>query len=164
MKKIIIILFLVFISIFTCFSQEIYTVQTSHGDQQVIIPDGYTAKDILLTIAQAYYELSWDYDELSEKTGKLTADIEAYIIENQELRTKYQDLVADYQVLTDKLSQLAKVTPLRALGGIGLIYSPGIYSPSLYLGAEIYERFGLMTSVGWLKDSLSIGLAFTVLF
>lgn len=164
MKKLALILFLVFIGIFSCFSQEIYTVQTSHGEQQVVIPDGYTAVDVLLTLAKSYYELSWDYDELSEKVEKLTADTEVYIQENQELRTKYQDLIDDYKLLTTKLEQLSKTTVIRALGGIGAVYSPGAFSPSLYIGAELFERFSLMTSIGWLNNKLSIGLVTTILF
>ena len=164
MKKTVLIIFLIFVSIFTCFSQEIYNIPTSHGEQQVVIPDGYTALDVLLTLAKSYYELSWDYDELTETVEELTADLEAYILENQELRTKYQDLISDYQLLTSKLEQLSKTTVIRALGGVGLAYSPGIFSPSLYIGAEFFERFSLMTSLGFLDNKLMIGLTATILF
>lgn len=155
---------LIFVLLFFClvpiFADAVYEIETSQGTQQVVIPEGYTEKDVLLAIAKAYYELSWDFDELTIKAQKLSEDIDTYIAENKQLRADYEALIADYKLLTEKLTKLSKVTPVAAIAGIGVGYYGTIIYPTLNLGVELFEKFSMITSIHLieLKPSIGIGI------
>lgn len=159
MKKLLILL-LVFLSCLPVFADTVYEIETSHGIQQVVIPDGYTAVDVLLKISQAYYELNWDYEELSEKAAQLSEDIKSYIEENNQLQADYKALTADYELLVAELKRLSKLTPVSGIIGLGFGYYEAKVYPSLSLGVELYERFSLITSIHLinLKPAIGIGV------
>lgn len=157
MRKLLIFI-LMALCCFPVFADTIYEIETSHGPQQIVIPDGYTDKDVLLIIAKAYYELSWDFDELTEKSQKLAEDVEVYLEENKKLQVQYEELTLSYQELVDKMSELTKRTPVAAIAGLGF----GYYSKEPYfsvnLGVELFEKFSLITSLHLIDMQPAIGI------
>lgn len=155
---------LVVLSCFALFAETVYTVETSRGEQKVVIPDGYTEKDVLLIIAQKYYELNYSFEDLTEKTNKLTADVEEYIEENKKLRDNYDTVIANYSTVVTKLESLSKTTFLKGLAGAGIKYVDKSFLAEIHLGAELFERLSIITSVGVLNSALTVGLNFMVSF
>lgn len=149
MKKLIIAFVLLLAVCMPIFSSTIYEVETKSGTQQVIIPDGYTEKDVLLILAKAYYDLNTDYDKLAENVKDLSTQVETYIAKNQELRQEYDKLIDLNQQLTEKLETKAKLVLLRPLFGGGVGYDPlnKSIAPSIIAGAELLEKLQVFTMV-----------------
>ena len=163
MKKILIFAILLLFSA-ALFADTVYEIETSKGIQKVVVPEGYTELEVLLEVSKAYYELSYDFDELTEKAETLTKDVETYIQENQKLRTEYQQLDSDYQAIVEKLTKTSKPTIFKGLVGAGVgYYQTNIY-PVLNLGAELFERFSLVTSLGFLNGYILTQVGLNVTF
>lgn len=163
MKKILTVIILLLFST-VLFATTTYKIETSKGTQEVIIPDGYTEKDVLLEVAKAYYELSYDFDEITEKVETLTKDVETYIQENQKLRSEYDQLDSDYKTLVEKLTKTSKPTIFKGLVGAGVGYYQTSIYPVLNLGAELFERFSLVSSLGFLNNYILVHVGINVTF
>ena len=70
MKKFLICIILSTVSLM-CFSGTSYVVNTSQGEKSVVVPDGMTCEDVMLTLAKNYYEISYEYDSALEELGNL---------------------------------------------------------------------------------------------
>ena len=103
MKRIIILLFIILLSASSIMADTVYEIDTEYGKEKVVIPDGYTEKDVLLKVAKAYYELNHDAEILKNQLQETTESCESYLSENKSLREKYNDLITDYDVLIKKL-------------------------------------------------------------
>lgn len=163
MKKLFLVV-LILLSCLALFAETTYVVETSRGEQKVIIPDGYTEKDVLLIIAQKYYELNYSFDDLTEKANKLAKDTEEYIEENKKLRENYDTLIANYSTVVTKLENLSKTTFLKGLAGAGIKYVDKAFLAEIHLGAELFERLSIITSIGVLNSALTVGFNFMVSF
>lgn len=153
---------LIFLIIFFCcipvFADTIYEIETSRGIQQVVVPDGYTEKDVMLTIAKAYYELNWDFEDLTAKSQVLIEDLNKYIADNKQLRSDYDILRSQYEELILKFEQLSRLTPLAGIAGVGFGYYKDTVYPSINIGVELYERFSLITSIHLIDLQPAIGI------
>ena len=105
MKKFLICIILSMISL-ACFSGTSYVVDTSQGQKSVVVPDGMTCEDVMLTLAKNYYEISYEYDSALEELGNLKSEVLSYIEENKSLRESRAQLEKDYQDLTKKQDKL----------------------------------------------------------
>ena len=74
MKKILACIILLMIP-FLCFSDTVYKVNTSHGEKTVVVPEGMTCEDVMLTLAKNYYEISYEYDSTLEDLDSLKSCI-----------------------------------------------------------------------------------------
>ena len=95
MKKILACIILLMIP-FMCFSDTVYKVNTSHGEKTVVVPEGMTCEDVMLTLAKNYYEISYEYDSTLEDLDNLKSEVEAYVEENKTLREPRAQLEKDY--------------------------------------------------------------------
>lgn len=162
MKKLILITLLMLGVLCSLMAETVYTIDTDYGQEQVIIPDGYTDTEVLLKIAKAYYELNRDYKDLRTETEELTLASETYIKDNQILRAKYQDLILDYEVLVKKLEQKNLLNWLKGYAGIR--YTPSFKDKpgfGLSLGALVFNKILISASADYFMfdntASLSIG-------
>lgn len=121
MKKFIIGLLLLCVASF-CFADTVYEIDTKYGKEQVIIPDGYTEKDVLLIIAKNYYELNYEHTELEESVEKLNTTIETYIEQNKDLRDKYSNLIIKYDDLVKEIESYGKWSNFQGFVGGSFTY------------------------------------------
>lgn len=100
---IVIVIVVVALTAYPLHASQEYIIDTKYGTEKVIIPDGYSLEDVLLKVATAYYEQNHEYNELQDKVNKLTDSTSLYIEDNKALRTKYNNLVQDYDLLVKKI-------------------------------------------------------------
>ena len=142
MKKFLICIILSMISL-ACFSGTSYVVDTSQGQKSVVVPDGMTCEDVMLTLAKNYYEISYEYDSALEELDNLKSEVLSYIEENKSLRESRVQLEKDYQDLTKKQDKLLSKQNL-------LVY---IKSSAIFNG---YETSGLGASFGFILGTSSM--------
>lgn len=111
--------------LFPCFADTVYTIDTDYGEKTVVIPDGYTEKDVLLIIAKNYYELNEEDKQLKEKINELNIQVTEYITENQSLREKNTSLTENYSQLLKKYETLNSMGFIRGFVVGGLSYTIG---------------------------------------
>ena len=142
MKKFLICIILSMISL-ACFSGTSYVVDTSQGQKSVVVPDGMTCEDVMLTLAKNYYEISYEYDSALEELDNLKSEVLSYIEENKSLRESRVQLEKDYQDLTKKQDKLLSKQNL-------LVY---IKSSAIFNGCE---TSGLGASLGFILGTSSM--------
>ena len=142
MKKFLICIILSMISL-ACFSGTSYIVDTSQGQKSVVVPDGMTCEDVMLTLAKNYYEISYEYDSVLEELGNLKSEVLSYIEENKSLRESRAQLEKDYQDLTKKQDKLLSKQNF-------LVY---IKPSAIFKG---YETSGLGASLGFILGTSSM--------
>ena len=149
MKKFLICIILSMIPLM-CFSGTSYVINTSQGEKSVVVPDGMTCEDVMLTLAKNYYEISYEYDSALEELDNLKSEVLSYIEENKSLRESRAQLEKDYQDLTKKQDKLLSKQNL-------LVY---IKSSAIFNG---YETSGLGASLGFIlgtSSMIEVGCAF----
>ena len=149
MKKFLICIILLMIPLM-CFSGTSYVVDTSQGEKSVVVPDGMTCEDVMLTLAKNYYEISYEYDSVLEELGNLKSEVLSYIEENKSLRESRAQLEKDYQDLTKKQDKLLSKQNF-------LVY---IKPSAIFSG---YETSGLGASLGFIlgtSSMIEVGCAF----
>ena len=164
MKKIIILL-ITLMFIVPCFADTTYTIDTDYGEKTVVVPDGYTDKDVLLIITKNYYELNEEDKQLKEKITELNTQVTDYISENQSLREKNTTLTENYAQLLKKYETLNSMGFIRGFVGGGLSYTVGqnskVSSGGLNAGIIIGDSFMFSCGVNypWRVD-FGIGVVF----
>ena len=136
MKKIILILCML-LSVAPICAETTYTIDTEYGEKTVVIPDGYTEKDVLLVIAKNYYELNEEDKILKEKVDSLTTQVTEYVSENKVLREKNMRLQNSYSQLLDKYKSLNSMGFVKGFITGNLSYTVGQYSGIASGGADI---------------------------
>ena len=155
-----IFLFFSFVDVLTAKS---YVIETSRGEQTVVIPDGYTEEQAFLEMSKLYLEERFDHEELLGQTENLLASIENYKSEVQNYMEKNTLLVKENDELValyKKLSRVRLVTPRLALrGGFSLDTEEPLIGVSA--GVEVLEKLTIMTEVSYpLSLGLQIGVSF----
>ena len=149
MKKFLICIILSMIPLM-CFSGTSYVINTSQGEKSVVVPDGMTCEDVMLTLAKNYYEISYEYDSALEELDNLKSEVLSYIEENKSLRESRAQLEKDYQDLVKKQDKLLRKQNF-------LMY----IKPSAVFGG--YRTTGLSASLGFILNTSSMveaGLTF----
>lgn len=152
------------------FAGKAYKVSTNRGEREVVIPDGSTALDVLLTLAKNYYNLSYDHEDLLIKTEQLTKDIDEYLAENKNLRTNYNELIIDYAEIVEKYKKMTGVTLLKGVAGAGVSMNASngfkFDGVSLYLGASLFEKIQMLASFSYSNTTKTItpGIGLLVTF
>lgn len=165
MKKFILILVILITSLYA-FADTTYEVETKYGLKTVVVPDGQTTEDVMLILAKYYYELDEDYKSLQKSTEELIEKANSYMDSNNKLVEHYNNLIDDYDILSDKLTQLAKVKTLRYFAFVNAIYSfknptPGF---SLDLGVTFFEKVSIKAGVVYNTDKnfgVNVGIGYT---
>lgn len=149
MKKFIIVLLLL-ICIIPLYAETRYTVETNSGTQEVIIPDDMTELDVLLYLAQSYYNLYDDYELLQSKTEALTETIKSYVDDNKNLRIQYNDLISKYNKLVTSYKSLNNALNYRGLigGNIDFANNFTLDGISLNCGILLFQKLGVLTRLG----------------
>ena len=169
MKKFLICIILLMIP-FMCFSGTSYVVDTSQGEKSVVVPDGMTCEDVMLTLAKNYYEISYEYDSALEELDNLKSEVLSYIEENKSLRESQGHLEEIYQSLSKKQDKLLKkqnflayIKPSMIFNGHG---SPGLgVSAGFILGTSFVVDAGLSFELDpSIKNSLKWSVGFGFLF
>lgn len=141
------------------FSDITYEINTKYGKEQVVIPDGYTEKDVLLKLAEAYYEQDHDIKELEEEITNLIKASEDYISENKSLRLKYEDLIKDYDVLVNRLNLRNNLNWFK--GYIGVQYSPYKGQPGLgaTIGSLLFNKVFISATANYYVADSTLGFS-----
>jgi hypothetical protein len=132
-----------------CAEDTVYTVETSKGIYDVVVPEGMTDKDVLLEIAKAYYELDFKYDELDKSSKELANEVKSYVAENQALRDKYSSLDSKYQALIANYKKYTKPKSIVGLLGADLNFVGTLpQQVSMSLGAVLLGKVGIYAKLG----------------
>lgn len=169
MKKALIILCLVFLSL-PLFATTTFFVETSRGQQPVVIPDGYTLEEVLLIIAASYYEQTWDYEELVQSYKEATCQLEIlkdncskYIEENSKYYGIVDKLIYDYDALVQAYKNYKKTPVIKGFVDLGIQIESK--APTIGLGCILFDKIGLRTSFGFNSDkNFTFGINGLVLF
>jgi hypothetical protein len=144
-----------------------YYVSTNRGEQPVVIPDNSTEHDVLLALASSYYNLNDDYENLKVKINDLTTSLNSYIEENKQLRSKYDSLIVDYDLMIKKYQQLYSTEFFKGIAGVSTTFdNSSIDTASIQLGALFLEKIGATASIGYSNTSknLLFGFGLTYIF
>ena len=153
-----------------------YEIMTDKGKQEVVVPDGYDPLDVLLIIAQNYYNLNYKYEEIVIDYEKLTDKANSYIEANNQLRanycaleSKFEDLSKAFENLSKEYSKATKIDLIKSQVGFQLGYNPFVQKLNIGMtyGAVLMEKVNLLSSiVAELGDppsmSVSLGLLFLI--
>ena len=153
-----------------------YEIMTDKGKQEVVVPDGYDPLDVLLIIAQNYYNLNYKYEEIVIDYEKLTDKANSYIEANNQLRanycaleSKFEDLSKAFENLSKEYSKATKIDLIKSQVGFQLGYNPFVQKLNIGVtyGAVLMEKVNLLSSiVAELGDppsmSVSLGLLFLI--
>ncbi len=164
MKRVILAVLVLMVATWA-FAATTYEIETKYGTRTVVIPDGYSAEDVLLIVAKNYYELNEDYTSLQQSAKELAETADSYIAANTELRTSYDTLVSDYEILTDKLNTLSKLKPVTyfVFGNVLLNFDNVIDGAELDLGLSFFESVSIKMGISFRNPSkigLSLGLGY----
>lgn len=160
MKKILILL-LLFLTLAPIYSETTYTVETAYGDKTVIVPDGYTEKDVLLIIAKAYYELNEEQKQLTTEYENLKTQLNEYKETNSSLRNLNSELQNNYDSLVKKLETLNSMGVIKGLVGGHLSFFDRVFGGGLDLGLIILDTYMVNISVNYpLTFSIGLGILF----
>ena len=166
MRRLIAFIFMIMIGLVPVMAETVYTIDTEYGQEQVVVPDGYTDTDVLLIVAKAYYEQTHEIEELKSQIENLTESSDNYISENKALRLKYDDLIKDYDVLVKRLEQRNMLSWIK--GYAGLMYSPYKDNPGIGLdaGVLLFSTVLVKASANYFMSdgSLCIGIGAGFLF
>lgn len=160
MKKILILL-LLFLTLAPIYSETTYTVETAYGNKTVIVPDGYTEKDVLLIIAKAYYELNEEQKQLITEYENLKTQLNEYKETNTSLRNLNSELQNNYDSLVKKLETLNSMGVIKGLVGGHLSFFNSVSGGGIDLGLIISDTYMVNISVNYpLTFSIGLGILF----
>lgn len=174
MKKLIVFILVMMLAV-PVFATS-YEIMTDKGKQEVVVPDGYDPLDVLLIIAQNYYNLNYKYEEIVIDYEKLTDKANSYIEANNQLRanycaleSKFEDLSKAFENLSKEYSKATRSDLIKSQVGFQLGYNPFVQKPNIGVtyGAVLMEKVNLLSSiVAELGDppslSVSLGLLFLI--
>lgn len=149
MKKVILTFTLITLLAFSLFASTEYTVSTKYGDKRVVVPDGYTTEDVLLSVAKAYYEMDYEFKEVNTKLEELLIQVDEYIKDNKELREQYNALNTDYASLVKTLESLDRLDIVRVYSLAEVNIRDKVDSLGLSLGMIIHKKVILGVGMGF---------------
>lgn len=99
MKKLLCMIMVLLTLTNMAYAGQTFEIDTAYGIKTVVIPDGYTAEEVLCQVAKAYYELNEEHKELIIQYQELSEEVKGYIKSNEDLRTEYLHLQEQYRTL-----------------------------------------------------------------
>ena len=172
MKKLIVFILVMMLAV-PVFATS-YEIMTDRGKQEVVVPDGYDPLDVLLIIAQNYYNLNYKYEEIVIDYEKLTDKANSYIEANNQLRanyyaleSKFEDLSKAFENLSKEYSKATRIDLIKSQVGFQLGYNPFVQKLNIGMtyGAVLMEKVNLLSSiVAELGDSPSMSVSLGLLF
>ena len=172
MKKLIVFILVMMLAV-PVFATS-YEIMTDKGKQEVVVPDGYDPLDVLLIIAQNYYNLNYKYEEIVIDYEKLTDKANSYIEANNQLRanycaleSKFEDLSKAFENLSKEYSKATKIDLIKSQVGFQLGYNPFVQKLNIGMtyGAVLMEKVNLLSSINAeLADPPSISVSLGLLF
>lgn len=170
MKRLLMIVSITLVVLFSVFPTT-YTIDTKYGEREVVVPDGYTDKDVLLIVAKNYYEQTEDFTALQTKAEELTQQVDQYVSENQKLRDEYNDLFSLYERLVSKYQTLNSINWLKGyIGGeIGYSIDQKVSGFQIDLGGVLFEDYLIKAGLGFnfnssIRDSFTLSIGFGYVF
>ena len=172
MKKLIVFILVMMLAV-PVFATS-YEIMTDRGKQEVVVPDGYDPLDVLLIIAQNYYNLNYKYEEIVIDYEKLTDKANSYIEANNQLRanycaleSKFEDLSKAFENLSKEYSKATRIDLIKSQVGFQLGYNPFVQKLNIGMtyGAVLMEKVNLLSSINAeLGDSPSMSVSLGLLF
>ena len=143
-------------------ADTIYEIDTKYGKEQVVIPDGYTAEEVLLIVAKNYYELNHEHEELIIKAEELDKSVNSYIEANRELRDKYLKILADYDNLVKEVESYGKWSNFKGFVSGSVTYDfKETYGFGISAGMFLFNKTLLTVGVNF-PFSIGVGVGFVI--
>lgn len=143
------------------YSVTTYTIETAYGDKTVVVPDGYTDKDVLLIVAKSYYELNEEQKQLTSEYETLKTQLSEYININTSLREINSELQNNYDTVVRKLETLNSMGMVKGLVGGHLSFFDKVSSGGLDIGIIFSDTYIINASVNY---PLTFSIGFGILF
>jgi len=143
-------------------ADTIYEIDTKYGKEQVVIPDGYTAEDVLIIVAKNYYELNHEHEELLAEVESLNASVNEYIELNRELRERHNALIVKYDNLVIEVEKYGKWSNFKGFVSGSVTYNfKDTYGGGITAGMFLFNKTLLSVSVYFpFVVGMSVGFVF----
>ena len=137
-------------------------IDTKYGKEQVVIPDGYTAEEVLLIVAKNYYELNHEHEELLIKAEELNNSLAEYVELNKSLREKYDALILDYDSLVKKVESYGRWSNFKGFVNGSVTYNfKDTYGFGISAGMFLFNKTLLTIGVNF-PFSIVVGVGFVI--
>jgi len=143
------------------FSQE-FTIATSKGEVDLIIPEDMTLEEAYENMASLYLEERYDLEEALAEIDKLTSEAEEYIEEVNRLEEEVDILQNDNEELQDLYDRETRDEAISILFDIGFgIESDLSYFLSTSFGVQLFDTWYGQIQVSYpIRIGLSLGREF----
>ena len=139
-----------------------FDIDTKYGKEQVVIPDGYTAEEVLLIVAKNYYELNHEHEELLIKAEELNNSLAEYVELNKSLREKYDALILDYDSLVKKVESYGRWSNFKGFVNGSVTYNfKDTYGFGISAGMFLFNKTLLTIGVNF-PFSIGVGVGFVI--
>lgn len=142
------------------FSQE-FTVETSRGEQRLVIPEDMTLEEAYVQMAGLYLEERYDLEEALGEIDNLTEEVSKYIVEVEDLQREVDLLQQENAELRRLYEEERKPIFIRPIASIGA----GVEDTMNYVigsfGIQLLEDWYATTDVQYpLRLGVSVGRTF----
>lgn len=149
-KKILSVLCLSFCCGLLLASEQSWTISTSQGEKELIIPKGMTLEEAYQTMAVMYWEERYDREELQVSLDQLAASAQSYLEDATASRNALNELLLSYQQLASLYEDKTSVPWVKGILGIDFGYRvDNTFDGTLWGGVLIKEKITLEAGLSY---------------
>lgn len=141
-------------------SQE-FTVETSRGEQRLVIPEDMTLEEAYVQMAGLYLEERYDLEEALKEIDDLTEEVSDYIVEVEDLQKEVDILQEENAELRELYEKERRSQFLRPVASIGAGIDDSFHYVQGSFGIQLFESWFATTDIQYpFRLGISIGRTF----
>ena len=149
-KKILLVLCLIFCCGLLLASEQSWTISTSQGEKELIVPEGMTLEEAYQTMAVMYWEERYDREELQASLDQLAADAQSYLDDATASRKALNELLLSYQNLVSLYEDKTTIPWVKGTLGMDFGYRvDNTFSGTLWGGVVFKEKVTLEAGLSY---------------
>ena len=143
-------------------SEQSWTISTSQGEKELIVPEGMTLEEAYQTMAVMYWEERYDREELQASLDQLAADAQSYLEDATASREALNELLLSYQNLVSLYEDKTTIPWVKGTLGMDFGYRvDNTFSGTLWGGVILKEKVTLEAGLSYPWDlHLKAGVIF----
>ena len=131
-------------------SEQSWTISTSQGEKELIVPEGMTLEEAYQTMAVMYWEERYDREELQVSLDQLAASAQSYLEDATASRNALNELLLSYQQLASLYEDKTSVPWVKGILGIDFGYRvDNTFDGTLWGGVLIKEKITLEAGLSY---------------
>ena len=131
-------------------SEQSWTISTSQGEKELIVPEGMTLEEAYQTMAVMYWEERYDREELQASLDQLTADAQSYLEDATASREALNELLLSYQNLVSLYEDKTTIPWVKGTLGMDFGYRvDNTFSGTLWGGVIFKEKVTLEAGLSY---------------